>query len=167
MKQIDTEPTGSLEEGVIFCSGILPCHLNHCQEDALSWLNSFKEEMFSLQSLFQRYEAGGERDEMMLTQLPRTLENALSYLLLMRAYLGRNQTYSVINPRHHHRIDVELSGDRWVAHGFLGLHRKVHLEKFDTWSSRFLERELEDLKERARATERLIQHEKNLIVSSK
>jgi hypothetical protein len=30
-----------------------------------------------------------------------------------------------------------------------------------------LERELEDLKERARATERLIQHEKNLIVSSK
>jgi hypothetical protein len=30
-----------------------------------------------------------------------------------------------------------------------------------------LEKELEDLKERARATERLIQHEKNLIVSSK
>jgi hypothetical protein len=30
-----------------------------------------------------------------------------------------------------------------------------------------LERELEDLKERAQATERLIQHEKNLIVSSK
>jgi uncharacterized protein involved in exopolysaccharide biosynthesis len=43
--------------------------------------------------------------------------------------------------------------------------------KTDTYASsqrlELLERELEDLKERVRATERLIQDEKNLIVSSK